>query len=248
MELAQIYESVEAELGSIESTGFGALAPREAWEPGRPPLQTLQVEEWRKAGMGYEDLIARGVASQEAEQYAEALSWFRRASQFEPNLADAWYHAGQVYEDQKLWQQALDAYQKANRAEDFHKVGRSNPHFRTGVIYLRLLEDPQPAEAELALKEALAKADFGSIREAAWAHARLGQLYYGRDGDPSAAESEILNALKLAPEDKWLWVILGNLYNEENRNTEAASMYERALALDPDFEGAQKRLDAVRRE
>ena len=149
---------------------------------------------------------------------------------------------------QELWAQALDAYEKAIASGNFQQIGRSSPYFRRGVIYLRLMEEPQPTEAETALKEALAEDDFGSIREAAWAHARLGQLYYARDRDPAAAESEMLNALKLAPEDKWLWVILGNLYREEDRITEAASLYERALALDPDFEGAQQRLDALRQE
>ena len=78
------------------------------------------------------------------------------------------------------------------------------------------------------------------------AHLLPGIATYERDEDAVAAEAEILKAVELAPQSKWVRYYLGDIYRKEGRTNEAAAMYEQALAIDPDFEAAQKRLAALK--
>jgi tetratricopeptide (TPR) repeat protein len=204
------------------------------------------VEAWRQTGLTPQDLLNRGEAAREAGLDNEAMAWYKRAMWIEPRLSDPWYYVGRLYERWEQWPKALAAYEQALTLDHSHQVGRSSSHFRMGVIYQRYLDPPHLEDALAAYQQALAAGDSGSRRETAWVHARLGQVYYALDRDAGTAESEMLKALDLAPEDKWLWVVLGDLYLQEGRVGQATAMYERALEIDPNFEGSQKRLDALR--
>lgn len=206
------------------------------------------VEEWRKSGLASEDLIARGEVSRRAKRYEEARAWYQRAIRLEPDLGDPWHYTGQLYEEQQRWLPALDAYEQAAASSYFRQGGRSSSYYRMGAIYHRKLKPHQLERALWAYKIALATDDFRSNRDAAWVHARLGQIYYARDEDAIAAEAAMLEALELVADDKWLYIVLGNFYRQEDRIVEAAAMYQQALALDPEFEGAQQRLSALRGE
>lgn len=241
------------------------------------------VEEWRQAGMTAQDFIARAEEERRAKQYDEAEAWLRRAIRQEPDLGDAWYHLGQLYESRKQWPQALAAYERAAVAGRFEEVGSSGPHYRAGILLYARLEPRQWEEALVAFEAALAAGDFESVAEEAnchylygyalrqqkaqpdqyvaefqraielnpghaWAHVRLGEAYYARDGDAAAAEAEMQKGLALAPQDKWMHVVLGDLYRREGRAGNAAEAYRQALAIDPDFEAAWNRLDALEGE
>jgi len=52
--------------------------------------------------------------------------------------------------------------------------------------------------------------------------------------------------LELAPQSKWVYYHLGEVYRQEGRTGKAATMYEQALEIDPDFETAQKRLATLK--
>lgn len=209
----------------------------EVLEPGEQ-----RAKAWMQGGFKAEDLIARGQSLRLAKQYDEALSWYRHAMWLEPGLGDTWYYVGQLYEDQDLWEQAVDAYQHAVVSNSYDQVGRSSALYRIGAIHHRHHEPQQPDEAFAAYQAALAADDFRSARDAAWVHARLGQLHYTRDQEPALAEAEMLEGLALAPGDKWLHYVLGDLYRELGKTGEAKTMYEQALAIDPEFGEAQKRL------
>jgi tetratricopeptide (TPR) repeat protein len=114
-----------------------------------------------------------------------------------------------------------------------------------GTVYHLGLEPAQPEKAQEMYVKALETADFASLSEEAWTHARLGQVYYKLGEGASRAENEILDALDLQPDEKWIHVVLGDLYRVEGRVPEAVESYEQALSFDSGFEGAQKRLEKM---
>jgi tetratricopeptide (TPR) repeat protein len=159
---------------------------------------------------------------------------------------------GLLYEDQNLWPKALDAYeralhayQRAAAANNRSQIGKGNALYRMGAIYHLRMDPPQLDAALSAYQAALESGDFASEADAAWAHARLGQVYYDLNQDVTKAESEMKKALQLASDQEWLYVVLGDLYRDEDRVAEARAMYERALRLAPGFDGALSRLDSL---
>jgi tetratricopeptide (TPR) repeat protein len=220
---------VDARLEALETVGSNART----------------VEAWRQTGLTLQDFLNRGEAAREAGQDSEAMAWYERAMWIEPQLSDPWYYVGRLYETDGQWQKALAAYEHALALDRSQQVGRSSSHFRMGVIYQRYLDPPQLEDALAAYQLALAAGDSTSRRDAAWVHARLGQVQYALDGHAAPAESEMLKALELAPGDKWLWVILGDLHLQEGQVGQATAMFQRALEIDPNFEASQRRLDAL---
>jgi tetratricopeptide (TPR) repeat protein len=249
-----------------------------ALEAQNPGLRLL--DEWSRAGLTAGDFIDRGNEARKAEQYNEAVSWYKRAVRLEPDLGDAWYYVGLAYEGQQQWLQALDAYERVIVSSRLIRVHRSSPHLRTGIIYQRWLDSRQPESALAAFELALKLDDFASVVEAADCHYRRGQLLRDLEADPdeymaefqraveldaehisarimvgltiyeqkrnaSAAEAELLRAQELAPQNKWVYYHLGEIYRQEGRVTEAETMYRQALEIDPAFESALKRLQAL---
>lgn len=203
------------------------------------------AEAWRELGMSATDLIHLGESAREAGVTDEAIIWYKRATQLQPSLRDPWYYMGLAHEAQDQWQEAIDAYNYGLDLPDSDEISRSRLYAQLGNVYQRLLEPPQLEEAQAAYQAALAEGDFGSAREAAWLQARLGQVNYAVDGNAGEAEARLRGALELAPEDPWLYIILGDFLREQGRATEAMEMYETALERDPDLAAAQVRLEAL---
>jgi tetratricopeptide (TPR) repeat protein len=165
----------------------------------------------------------------------------------EPGLGDPWYYVGRLRENQEQWFEALAAYERALNAEDLRAVGRSSPLYRMGLIYQLRLEPPRLEEALVAYEAALQVDQFtGQEQGAEWVHARLGQVYYSLHEDFESAEREMLLALKMAPNQRWLYALAGDLYKQAGQRTQAQDMYEQALRISPGFEAAQERLESVR--
>jgi tetratricopeptide (TPR) repeat protein len=241
------------------------------------------VGKWQEIGVSALDFIRTGETARSAQQYEDALRWFRWAELLIPGRGDPWYYTGLVYEDQERWAEALDAYRHGLELGGFRYAHRSSLSYRSGLIYQWRLE-PRQANAALAAYETALKANkFGSTWEKAdchyrrgeilwWqgadpdeyiaeyeraielnpdfvsAHILLGVALYSRDQDATRAEASIRHALELSPQNKWAYYYLGDIYYQEGRVKEAAAMYQRALALDQDFQEAQRRLASLRDE
>lgn len=68
-------------------------------------------------------------------------------------------------------------------------------------------------------------------------------------GDMEAAKSELIDALRLRPNDAWSYVVLGNIYVKHDRDLEtAARFFTRALELKPGDPYALNSLAAVSQE
>jgi tetratricopeptide (TPR) repeat protein len=229
IQLAEMYEAMasEAQFGDSER------------------LEAQALVEWQRAGITAQNAIFIAEELIGAGQVEEAGTWYLRATRLEPDLADGWYYVGTWHIALKEPQVALEAYQRGLALKRYTKIGGSDLHYAIGVAYQNNRELGTLTEALSAYEEALALDDFRLVRNSAWAHARRGQLYYRLHKDGIVAEEEILRAVQLAPSDKWLYYLLGDLYEEEGRLADAKAMFEHALHIDPGFEGAQKRLERL---
>ncbi len=68
-------------------------------------------------------------------------------------------------------------------------------------------------------------------------------------GDMDAAKNELIDALRLKPDDAWSYVVLGNIYVKHDRDlATAARFFTRALELKPGDPYALNSLAAVSQE
>jgi tetratricopeptide (TPR) repeat protein len=238
------------------------------------------VGKWQEIGVSALDFIRTGEIARSAQQYQDALRWFRWAELLIPGRGDPWYYSGLVYEDQERWAQALDAYQHGLELGGFWYAHRSSLSYRSGLIY-QLRVEPRQLDAALAAYETAFEANnFGSAWERADCHYRRGEILwwqradldesiaeckraiaiypkhvsayilfglgiYERDKDATAAEEEIIKALELAPQNKWAYYYLGEIYRQEEQWGKATASYRQALEIAPDFEIARQRLQAL---
>ncbi len=135
---------------------------------------------------------------------------------------------------------ALAAYEAALEVPRFNSPReRADCHYRRGEILWWQGADPDAyiAEYERAIE---LDPEFTS------AHILLGVAFYAREQDATLAEASVRHALELSPKNKWAYYYLGEIRRQEGHVEEAVAMYQRALALDQDFEAAQKRLASLR--
>ncbi len=207
-----------------------------AWFRRALALQPELGDAWHALGLWYQEHDRWADAAHAFEQ-AVTIGRFERVSASDPA-----YHAGLVYQlylDSPDRYRAWALYDKALALNEFSTRDRlADCHYRRGDI-LRL-EGRNVDEYIAAFKAAVA-----ANPRHAWAHARLGYAYYERNGDVAAAEAELNQALALAPQNKWMYVILGDVYRLEGRTEEARTEYEQALDLDPDFREVHIRIQAM---
>jgi len=219
-----------------------------------PELEALQpgvrlLDAWQRAGLTAEDFIARGEEARQAEQFDEALAWYERAMRLEPDLGDPWYYAGLLYEAQEQWLEALEAYERAIALDRFRQVGRSSPHYRSGIIHRWRVDPRQPGDALAAHEAALAADDFNSSAEAADCHYQRGEVLRWQKADPSEYVAEFQRAIELNPGHSWAHVLLGvTLYERDQDAAMAAAELLEALELAPQNKLAYYQLGEIYRQ
>jgi len=181
------------------------------------------LEEWEKALRAYERAIETGA--------------FLSVGRSSPH-----YRMGVIYQwrlEPRQTDAALAAYEAAIEADDFSANWEAaDCHYKRGEILWWKKADLGECIAEYERAIELNPKHTS-------AHILLGLAYYTRDKDVTMAEAEIRQAMELSPKNKWAYYHLGEIYRQEGRTDEARAMYERALEIDPQFEAAQKRLQAL---
>ncbi|MEM4655255.1 MAG: tetratricopeptide repeat protein [Thermosphaera sp.] len=195
------------------------------------------ADPWYYAGLAYEGM----------KRWEEALAAYEKAitlsSLVSVHLSSLYYRIGVVYQwglNPRQLDAALRAYETAIALNDFKdNLEASDCHYKRGEVLRWMKGDPNEyiAEFELAIK---------LNPRHVFAHIFLGVAYYTRDKNVDIAEAEIKRAIQLSPQSKWAYYFLGEIYRLEGRVAEARMMYEKALELDPQFEVAQKGLQALK--
>jgi tetratricopeptide (TPR) repeat protein len=216
MELAEAYEDIETGVAGTESGSLDAQI----------------AAEWRQTGMTADDLDNAGEQARAAKRYDEALAWYKRAIRLDPDLGDPWHYIGLLYEVQKQWSEALDAYQQAGAEPRFNEVHRSSPYYQAGILYYRRLDPPQVDDALAALDTALAEGDFGR-GEAADCHYWRGVVLRAQHASADEIISEFEEAVSLDPKHADAHFELGmSLYNYAHDANAAEAQLLKAMELD----------------
>lgn len=267
LELAGLYEELETVRNRAGEVGL-ARRITEAWQ-GTGYTQARAIDRaiaaqatgrdaeamvwlWRaitlqpEVGDGWHEL---GLWYQKREMWSQAAYAFERA--LDSGRFDRVSPSDPAYYSGLLYQSRLEA-PDLGRALGFYDLALAVHQFSTEAIladcyYQRgevlRLEGNSVDEYIAAFELALA-----ANPNHAWAHARLGQAYYKRDGNVSSSVAELEAALALAPQDRWIYVILGDVYRLDGQEQQARAEYERALAIDPQFAAAHDRLQRMDNE
>lgn len=205
--------------------------------------------EWQAGGFTAQDFITRGEQARKAKQYEEALAWYERAAQIEPDLGDPWYYMGLIYERMEWWERALEAYEQAVGAGVSIAVGWSSPYLRSGMIYQWRL-DPRQTDAALAAYETALEIDnFQSLVEAADCHYQRGVISLWRGSAPDEYITECQRAIELNPDHVSAHILLGAAYYTRYKDVAMAEVVIwKAMELSPQNKWAYYQLGEIYRQ
>jgi tetratricopeptide (TPR) repeat protein len=198
-----------------------------------------RADPWYYSGLVYEDQ-GRWQDALDAYQHGLDFGGFRYVRR-----SGLSYRSGLIYQ---LWLEPIDldaalaAYETALKDNKFNNhLEKADCYYRRGQVLW--WQRSNLREAIDAFRQAIAL-DPGHVS----AHILLGAAIYARQKDAGEAEAQLERALELAPQNKWAFYHLGEIYRQEGRTSEASAMYGRALTLDPGFSVAQDRLAALAHE
>ncbi len=196
-----------------------------------------------------EEFMQRGHQARRAMRLEEAETWYDRAIAVEPQIGDAWYYTGVVYERMGRWEKALDAYEQAVKIGAFADVTRSSPYYRMGLIYHQRLKPKRARAALTAFELAINLGEFKSDLEAADAHYRYGAILRQLGEDPVKYIQEFRRAIALNPRHVFAHIALGVAYYAEYEDAvKAEEEIRAALQINPQSKWAYLHLGDIYRQ
>ena len=193
--------------------------------------------EWRKVlaqapnNVSTLNYLGRVYASQ--RRYAQALPFFQRATQLEPEYAAAHLNLGAAYAEMGMWQEAEAQLRTA--------VALDSLNFQARNILGKLYFDSGDLRAA---EEQFTRSAECEPNVAAYVH--LGYIYTRR-GDYGCAEKVLRAALALNPAESQAHLKLGLIYAATERGSQAEEELRRALEADPRNPEALSALQQLRR-
>ncbi len=257
LELGFAYEALDEKKMAVDAWKMGGATEEnffKAAEQFRKAGQyqgAFQLYEWVKWFSTEDGSIwhKMGLAYEEMEHWELALDAYQQGSekkQFRgPGLSSLYYRMGRIYNERLSVPQlgrARLAFETALAKDDFIKVWEeADTHYRLGTILRR--EDAD-------YDEIIEKFELAISIYPQHANARVlyGRTYYTLHLDVNAAETEILYALEIDPQNKWGYFHLGEIYRQEGEIDKAIDMYKQALELDPNFERVREILQNLQQE
>lgn len=192
--------------------------------------------------------------------------WLTQARLVGTNWVRDYLNAGDVYQQTKEYDQAMEWYKRALKIDPVN----AKTNLAMGVLWMRLGEydkakdyfvkclDRQPKNAQALNNLGLCYEARGDLATAlnyflkavsskpnsAQAHNNLGMVY-GKQGENEKAKEEFELSLKLNPSSPRANTNLGLIYYRLGEIEQARALWEKALTLDPDFQEAKKGLQMI---
>ncbi len=166
--------------------------------------------------------LANGLSLLQEKKYDRAISEFKRAAAFNPNLPEAYEYLGKAYQTNGNTDEAIKAFKQGVRANSSSEKLITD----LGNAYS---EAKQYDEAENQFKK-LAQVSPAS----AYPHNSLGLIYLTTNRYDTA-EEQFKEVIKLAPKDGNGYYGLGQVYNKQGKYKEAVDQLEEAISLKKDF-------------
>jgi tetratricopeptide (TPR) repeat protein len=223
---------------------------------------TLNNETQKNKRSAAQGFYSQGLAQLSRDDYGRAVQFFEKATETDPNYAEAWYQAGFSYGMMGRHQDALKASKQAARlrpdwAESFINIGASSfalGQFKDAVEAYRQAAriDDDNADVQYALGLSLGKLNrtdeeilahkraVGLKPDHAGAYEQLGAAYFKQKRYADALGAfEQLRTYK--PEAK-TYNYLGESYFELGKIDEALEAFNNAVGYNPDFAKARYNL------
>ena len=144
-------------------SGEQVLALKSAKE-GKMPMERTSGVSKMKMGAA-ENLYQRGLKFLRADEYEKALDCFKKATEVNKRLGEAWFSVGYCYDKLGRYQEAIESFKQAIRIKPDYAAA----HYNVGGTYLQL---DHYQEALEACKQAIRiKPDYAK------AHYSLGMVY-----------------------------------------------------------------------
>lgn len=172
---------------------------------------------------------------QEQQDLTSALNFAREGVSLHPQNARLLYQQGLIFEALENHQAALEVMEGVLLIDAEHADA------------LNFLAYSQ-AEADLDLDLALERAKLAlQLNPAGYIEDTLGWVYF-KLGDYSRSRIHLERAIAMQPDDSVILEHLGDLYQVMELYAEAIQAYRDALAVDPEAQGVQEKLDQLQRE
>ena len=169
------------------------------------------------------------------QRYEDAVQTLQQAIGHNPQLWRAYHLLGDALSQQKLWQKAVGAYEKAIL---FNSNSYSLTHYGLGLAHLELEQYP---EAVKALNKSIELDNSFS-----WSYYHLGSALCMLEQWSKAAEA-LIKSIELNPDFDWAYHKLGNAKAEIKDWDGAVNAYKKALEITPDLPKTEDKLnDALR--
>ncbi len=182
-----------------------------------------------------EELFERAYAQEEANNYEEAIRYYKEAIQLNPAYDKAYYNLGCLLSDLKRNNEAEAAYRKAIELNPSDE----KTHFNLGHLLSDLKRNN---EAEAAYRKAI---ELNPSDEKA--HHNLGYLLSGLKRN-NEAEAAYRKTIELNPAHENVHFNLGYLLSNLKRNDEAEAAYRKAINLNPTHDKAYNNLGNILRD
>jgi tetratricopeptide (TPR) repeat protein len=173
--------------------------------------------------------LSSGLSLYQKGRYSEALSSFKQATAFKPEMTDAYNYMAMAYLKQNDNNSAIKAYQMSLKIDN----SQDSAYTSLGNIFY---SDKRYSEAESAYKSAARINPASTL-----APYSLGQIYLNTDRY-AEAETQFKKVQRMTPNDGNVYFALGQTYNKTGRYDEAVTQLEQAVTLKKDFAYAYSEL------
>jgi tetratricopeptide (TPR) repeat protein len=235
--IAEVYYSPGATWGRFD------LAQQHA-------LEAMELSPTKATGY-----IALGKIAEKQENYEEAITWYQKAIEAEPQTFSGYLSQSEVYSACGDWRRALAKIDEAVKASPdikYHALVRRGNVYKNARLYKEARDEYEQAIAEApdridAYRElgrvyaivwhvAEAENEYRKLielePEAADGYVNLGRLYE-QQGKPDRAIAIGLEARDKKIEAKGLYILLSDLYGQQNRLEDIQREQEQLVRFDP---------------
>ncbi len=186
--------------------------------------QAALIRLWQGAGQSAASFVQAGDRWRQQKNWAEAEAFYRRALQFDPASAPAWYGLGELHRVSGKTEKALEAYA--------HAAALSSDAQLAATIYAqrgRLLADAgRWAEASADAARAVAL-----LPEEGQYHLNYGWYLLRAGGHDQEAEAALLRAASLLPDSPWPSLRLADLALAQGDYARMLDLARHATELQP---------------
>ena len=222
-------------------------------------FSSLNTETQKNRRAAAQSFYSQGLGILSRDDYAKAVGYFEKATEIDPNYAEAWYQAGFCYGMLGRHNEALRASRQAAKlrpdwAETFVNIGASSfalGQFKDAAEAYRQSTklDPNNADSQYALGLSLNKLNRADEEILAYkravalkpdfanAYEQLGAAYFRQKRYVEALT--VFEQLKTYKPDAKTYNYLGESYFELGKTEESVEAFNNAVSFNPNFDRAR---------